>query len=47
MPKLKAAIDVYVGLAAIESIRQEVLLKLAGMLLHPFPQVSLCFRRLP
>ena len=46
MPKLKAAIDVYVGLASIKSIRQEVLLKLAGILLHPFPQVSLYSRRL-
>ncbi|MCJ1251940.1 hypothetical protein MMC30_009178 [Trapelia coarctata] len=37
--KLSATIDVYVGLCSIKSIRSEVQLKLAGMLLHPFPNI--------
>jgi len=38
--RLTTAVDVYVGLCSIESIKTEVQLKLAGMLLHPFPNVG-------
>ena len=38
--KLKAAIDVYTGIARFNQTRQEVLAKLTGMLLHPFPSVG-------
>ncbi len=39
--KLEAAVKVYAGLTEIAIIRQEVMMKLAGMLLHPFPNVSI------
>ena len=38
--KLSAAIDAYVGLWSVESIRSEVQSKTAAMLLHPFPTVG-------
>ncbi len=38
--KLIAALNVYRGLAEVQVVRVDVLLKLANMLLHPFPKVS-------
>ncbi len=38
--KLIAALHVYRGLAEVQAVRVDVLLKLANMLLHPFPKVS-------
>lgn len=38
--KLSTAVDVYVGLCSTESIKTEVQYNLAGMLLHPFPNVG-------
>jgi len=37
--KLHIALDVYRGLVEIDSTRKDVLLKVASMLLHPFPKV--------
>ncbi|KAF2494219.1 hypothetical protein BU16DRAFT_512612 [Lophium mytilinum] len=37
--KLHIALDVYRGLAEIDSTRKDVLLKVASMLLHPFPKI--------
>ncbi|MCJ1390931.1 hypothetical protein MMC18_003792 [Xylographa bjoerkii] len=39
LSKLKAAIDVYVGLSRLLVVRKEVLLKLSSMLLHPSASV--------
>ncbi|KAJ5782992.1 hypothetical protein N7457_004766 [Penicillium paradoxum] len=37
--RLEAAVKVYASLARIDSLRQGVLKKLTGLLLHPFPRV--------
>jgi hypothetical protein len=37
--KLLAAVNVYGGLARIDGVRKDVLVKLASMLLHPYPNV--------
>ena len=39
MPKLLAAVNVYSGLLDVAEVRNDVLAKLIGMLLHPFPRV--------
>lgn len=39
MPKLLVAVDVYRGLAEVPEIRNEVITKLANMLMHPFPRI--------
>ncbi|KAJ5893515.1 hypothetical protein N7495_005206 [Penicillium taxi] len=39
--RLEAGIRVYAALSRIESLRNDVLKKLTGMLLHPFPRVRL------
>jgi hypothetical protein len=41
MQRLEAAVKAYSGLAMLPApVRKESLLKLTGMLLHPFPRVS-------
>jgi hypothetical protein len=40
MQKLHLALDVYRGLATISATRTDTITKLAGMLLHPFPNVG-------
>ncbi|KAI9878754.1 MAG: hypothetical protein M1830_010607 [Pleopsidium flavum] len=37
--KLEAAVKLYAGLAEVASTSQEAVMKLAGMLLHPFPKI--------
>ncbi|KAI9830641.1 MAG: hypothetical protein M1819_005451 [Sarea resinae] len=39
IPKLEAAVRLYTGLVEISSIRDEVVRKLASMLVHPFPMI--------
>lgn len=41
MARLEAAIKVYGPLARVAALRMEVLKKITGMLLHPFPRVCL------
>ena len=41
IPKLLAAIEVYIGLGTTQSIRNDVLKKLTALLTHPYPRV--CF----
>ena len=40
MTRLLSAIDVYGGLGLVNTIREDVIRKLVGMLTHPFPRVS-------
>jgi hypothetical protein len=39
MARLEAAIKVYAPLCRLEHLRADVLKKMAGMLLHPFPRI--------
>lgn len=41
IPRLEAAIKVYAALSRLDPLRMDSLKKLTGMLLHPFPRVSL------
>ncbi|KAH0558993.1 hypothetical protein GP486_004392 [Trichoglossum hirsutum] len=43
--KLGAAVKVYAGLVEISPIRQDVLVRLMSMLMHPFPKVNSFFTR--
>lgn len=37
--RLEAAVKIYASLSRLEALRAEVLKKMTGMLLHPFPRV--------
>jgi hypothetical protein len=39
MARLEAAVKAYAALTRIDSMRADVLKKMTGLLLHPFPRV--------